>query len=186
MNRIKLFSKILILLCSGTFFLSKAQVGIGVSPTAYAILDFQPESDKGISLPKINNTDLNSISVPGTLFFDTADSKVKVVSENDGASMVFIDLSVKDVDASDMFDLTEHGYNNYKEVDNQKGTVIGTESTAPVGVLVLESSSSAMVLPTVNSYTDIPSPEPGMIAYDKTRKNFIVYNGDVWTFWGTN
>lgn len=53
------------------------------------------------------------------------------------------------------------------------------------GVLVLESKTKAMVLPTVDDVNSIPSPSPGMMVFvNKTgAKRLAVFNGTVWSFW---
>ncbi|HRM13961.1 MAG TPA: hypothetical protein PLV47_13590, partial [Flavobacterium sp.] len=60
---------------------------------------------------------------------------------------------------------------------------IGTPTATP-GILVLEDSNKAMVLPKVPSpHLNIINPEPGMMVYDTTTKQLAVFNGKVWSFW---
>lgn len=63
--------------------------------------------------------------------------------------------------------------------------IIGSTSSSADGVLVLESTTKAMVLPQVDKVSDIPSPSPGMMVYvNKTgAKRLAVFNGTKWSFW---
>jgi hypothetical protein len=63
--------------------------------------------------------------------------------------------------------------------------VIGSTNTSKVGVLVLESSDKALLLPKVSDVaTNLVNPEAGTIVYDTLRKKLAVYNGLTWAFWG--
>ena len=55
----------------------------------------------------------------------------------------------------------------------------------PDGVLVLNSTTKAMVLPQVADVQDILKPAPGMMVYiNKTgAKRLAVYNGAKWSYW---
>lgn len=63
--------------------------------------------------------------------------------------------------------------------------IIGADTSTADGVLVLESTNKAMVLPTVDDVNNIPSPSPGMMVYvNKTgAKRLAVFNGKGWSFW---
>lgn len=62
-------------------------------------------------------------------------------------------------------------------------SAIGTLTATP-GILVLEDSDKAMVLPKVASpHLNIINPAPGMIVYDTFNKQLAVFNGSVWSFW---
>ncbi|MBS1571159.1 MAG: hypothetical protein JST62_02015, partial [Bacteroidetes bacterium] len=73
---------------------------------------------------------------------------------------------------------------NLPEVSSAK-TIIGASSSLADGVLVLESTNKAMVLPMVTDTNNIPDPAPGMMVYiNKTgAKRLAVYNGNKWTYW---
>ena len=64
--------------------------------------------------------------------------------------------------------------------------IIGAKSS-PVkdGVLILESSTRAMVLPQVDNISNIPSPSPGMMVFIRKEgfERLAVFNGSVWSFW---
>ncbi|MFB9078942.1 hypothetical protein ACFFLS_10415 [Flavobacterium procerum] len=69
-------------------------------------------------------------------------------------------------------------------VSGAKGTVIGAQSSDVDGVLVLESSNKALILPKVVSpHLNIIKPMAGTICYDTVKKLLCVYNGTEWTFW---
>ena len=62
-------------------------------------------------------------------------------------------------------------------------SAIGTLTATP-GILVLEDTNKAMVLPKVASpHLNIVNPAPGMIVYDTFNKQLAVFNGTVWSFW---
>jgi len=64
-------------------------------------------------------------------------------------------------------------------------TMIGTNtSDLANGILVLSDTNKAMILPKVASpHLNIISPAPGMMVYDTVKKQLVVYNGTVWSFW---
>lgn len=51
------------------------------------------------------------------------------------------------------------------------------------GVLSLNASDKAMVLPNVADATQLPSPQAGTIVYDRKSQSLAIYNGQVWNFW---
>ncbi len=154
-----------------------AQVAIGKATVdGDGILDFGADDNKGILLPRIISLDAGS--VPGTLYYDTSDSKVKFLGSTT------VDLSVKDVQAANQFQITDEGYNNLNEIADLNGTILGAETSTVPGVLILESEEHALILPKVTSYTNVGDPEAGMIVYDQTKKLFCVYDGEKWAFWG--
>ena len=64
-------------------------------------------------------------------------------------------------------------------------TLIGgtpaTDTTS--GILVLGDANKAMILPRVNSHTDIVNPAAGMMVYVTGTQQLALYNGREWTFW---
>ncbi len=164
---------------------SYAQISIGkLSPEVDAILDFGNANDRGIILPHILT--LHPSSVAGTLYYDTSDSKVKALLEDpaNAGSLIAQDLSVLDVAPAAQYDVTKYEYAHYNEKSQLQGVVIGnTNSTAP-GVLVLESTEHAMILPKVTSYLNIGAPEPGTLIYDEIKNMICIFDGEKWAFWG--
>ncbi|WP_243754626.1 hypothetical protein [Flavobacterium jejuense] len=150
-----------------------SQVGIGKTVIeGDGILDFQEGTLKGIVLPWVTSAAAVTSPVGGTLIYDTNDQRVKYYN-----GTAWIDLSGKSgtVDTSSQDLLTDVG----------NGIVIGINPSTASGVLVLESSDKALILPKVdNAYANIPSPEPGTIVYDPVSKTVQIYNGQQWSFWG--
>ena len=65
-------------------------------------------------------------------------------------------------------------------------TIIGASTSSVTdGVLVLESTTKAMVLPQVDDVNNIPSPSPGMIVFVRKEgsERLAVFNGSTWSFW---
>ncbi len=151
-----------------------AQIGIGKSlPDGDGLLDFAENSNKGILLPRVDNPDAGSVA--GTLLYNINTKKVEYHGNYE-----WHDLSVK----SGAFQVDEE-YENYTEEQELNGVILGAiQSTAP-GVLVLESTEKALILPKVaNPHLNIPDPQAGMIAYDTVSKTVFVFNGLQWTVWG--
>lgn len=149
---------------------SQVTIGKNAAPTNDSvILEFGTDGDKGIILPYTSGEIADA--VPGTFIFDAVENRVKFMtktgwfdlSEIDGAS----DLSAQDT-------LTEN---------TDAKVIIGATTSDADGILVLESSDKAMVLPIVNEYTDVINPSPGMLVYVKTNQRLAVFNGSNWTFW---
>lgn len=64
------------------------------------------------------------------------------------------------------------------------GTVIGALSSPVKGVLVLETTDKALILPKTGSpHLNIVKPMAGTICYDTNKKMMCVYNGTEWSFW---
>lgn len=158
-----------------------SQVVIGgstgrASVTTSVLLDFPANEKKGIILPYVR--DKSGISTEGTIILDAmnsgANSRVKFYN---GTS--WVDLSGQDANISTLLSDTQPN-----SVTESGKTVIGDISTAPDGVLVLESSTKALVLPLVTDVNLIPNPSPGMMVYvSGTNKRLAVFNGSVWSFW---
>ena len=62
---------------------------------------------------------------------------------------------------------------------------MGDANTTADGVLVLESATKALVLPTVNDVQNILNPSAGMMVFVNKAgsKRLAVFNGTVWSFW---
>lgn len=163
-----------------------AQVSIGKEDIANSsvILEFGNDNNKGIILPWVTSTtNVDAASneftgnttgaEPGTFVFDTSDNRVKVKTQNG-----WLDLSDEDgtSDTSLQSTLNEHA---------SAQIIIGAEESSADGILVLESNSQAMVLPIVNTYTDITNPTAGMMVYIKDSQKIAFFNGRTWSFWGS-
>jgi len=132
------------------------------------ILDFAAGTTKGIILPAVET--LPATPANGTFLYDKNAQTVKVFTN--GAWM----------------NLSDEGDNTavlpYSGAANGKQTVIGAKSTDVDGVLVLEATDKALILPKVASpHLNVPSPYPGMMCYDTDAKALAVYDGLVWNYW---
>ena len=154
----------------GLFF---SQVTIGkngaLPTTPSVLLEFGNDGDKGLILPYVNGEPADS--VPGTVIFNAIQKRVEIKT-----SAGWIDLSgnTGNVDLSLQDTISE---NPLAKV------IIGASSSTAPGILVLESTDKAFVMPKVNNYTDIVAPSPGMIVYLTSSKKIAVYNGSTWSFW---
>ena len=161
-----------------------AQVAIGkatVSSPAVS-LEFYDNADntRGIILPWVTSTAAVTGAVNGTLVYNTADRKVYVKYAS-GWRDLSVDATGTTIDPINNVDgLTLQ--NSLNDLDTAKVS-IGTPTSTP-GILVLEDTNKAMVLPKVASpHLNIVNPSPGMMVYDTTKKQLAVFNGTVWSFW---
>ncbi|PIF47561.1 hypothetical protein CLU96_4619 [Chryseobacterium sp. 52] len=174
--------KKVIFICFVLFSLSiSAQVAIGKTSVASlsVSLDFGA-GNRGMILPWVTNTAAVTGVVNGTMVYDLSDKKVKIKY-----AAAWKDLSI-DATGTTVDPLTSVDgaviQNAAPETSSAKVT-IGTPTATP-GVLVLEDTNKAMVLPKVASpHLNIINPAPGMMVYDTTTKLLAVFNGSVWTFW---
>ncbi|RZM11948.1 MAG: hypothetical protein EOO88_46200 [Pedobacter sp.] len=155
------------------FSLDPAQVAIGKTTLESTSSSIEFGSDnRGFVLPWTTSAASVSNAVNGTMIFDLNDKKTKIYADN-----VWKDLTVDvngSVDTSLQDGLTE-----------QAGAKVsvGAVSSTP-GILVLEDTNRAMILPKVaNAHLNIIAPTPGMVVYDTVKKMLLVFNGTVWTFW---
>ncbi|APD08016.1 hypothetical protein UJ101_02517 [Flavobacteriaceae bacterium UJ101] len=164
-------SKLLRTLCLVLFFQQAfAQVGIEkASVDGDGILDFPENTTKGIILPRVSSI---SGAVNGTLIFDTSDNKVKVNNGTDWEELT------TDTGAARVYE------NTVREVATNQGVILGSDTSSAPGVLVLESTDKALILPKiVEPHKNVVNPEPGMICYDVTNNTLSIFNGKTWEFW---
>lgn len=157
----------------GAFASASAQTAVNVrTTTASSVLDFAAGTTKGIILPAVET--LPATPANGTFLFDKV---AKIVKMYQGG--VWVDLSGVGEIAGTVPLAPYSG-----TVDNGKQTVMGSRSTTVDGVLVLESSDKALVLPKIsNPHLNVKSPYPGMMCYDTDRKALAVFDGKVWNYW---
>lgn len=158
-----------------------AQTSIGKKQTenASVLLDFKEGDSRGIILPWITKAADVVTPVGGTLIFDTMDKKVKYFKGGTEAS--WIDLSTNEgaVDASVQQGVAEN--------PTVVPSVIGSRTSSAQGVLVLESTSKAMVLPKMAApHLNLLSPQPGTMVFDTESKMLCIFNGKEWSFWKVN
>ncbi|WP_300688356.1 hypothetical protein [Chryseobacterium sp.] len=150
-----------------------AQIGIEKSTIdGSGLLDFPSGTTKGIILPQVQNAAAMSGTSGGTFIFDGAASKVKF---HNGSS--WIDLT----NAAGVSKALLPG----SEQNRSKGVIMGAPDSSARGVLILESTDKALILPKViNPAVNVKSPVAGMMCYDPTAKLVCFYNGTEWSFWG--
>ena len=165
---------------------ASAQVAIGKSTVSSlsVSLEFYDGADnvKGLVLPWVTSTAAVSGVVNGTLVYNANASDKKVyVKYASGWKDLSVDATGTTVDPITSVDGLAL-QNSLSDLENAKVS-IGTPTSTP-GILVLEDSNKAMVLPKVASpHLSIINPAPGMMVYDTVKKQLVVFNGKVWTFW---
>lgn len=161
-----------------------AQVAIGKSSVTNTSVSLEfgniagnASTQKGILLPWVTSESNVSGAVPGTIIFDSNDKKVKYYKDADSpGSPYWLDLSVNTTGVVDT-----SLQNSLTDLPNAKVS-IGTPTTTP-GILVLEDSNKAMILPLVDKYSSLVNPSSGMMVYDLSNDMLCLYNGTVWSFW---
>jgi hypothetical protein len=150
-----------------------SQVAVGKTnlESASSSLEFG-SGNRGMILPWATNASSVSNVVNGSMIFDTSDKKIKVYESNSWKDLTIATNGAADTSLQD------------NAVDETSAKMsIGTVTSTP-GILVLEDTDKAMILPKVaNPHINIISPTPGMMVYDTAKKMLAVYNGTVWTFW---
>ena len=161
---------------------ASAQVSIGGKQSVEGeatILDFNNVADntKGIILPAIKNRSTaiatDKAKNNGTFFFEKDTSKV-MMYENEK----WVELNNKEGNKTSLV------VNESAESPGNHGTIIGAETSAAKGVLILESVDKAMILPKIaNPHDTVKNPYPGMICYDTASDTLAVFDGTVWNYW---
>lgn len=149
-----------------------AQVAIGkdniTNPST--LLEFGSEN-KGIILPSVDSA---PGAVGGTFIVNTND---KAVQYHNGSDWTNLTLSGEAV---------ANRYVNTQIADKatDQGVIIGANTSSKPGVLVLESTTKAMILPKVsNPHTNFKSPVAGTMVYDTNSDSLAVCDGQNWFFW---
>lgn len=160
---------------------ASAQVAVGKTSVSNTNVSLEFGSqNRGLLLPWVTNTSSVTGAVDGTMVYDLSDKKVKVKY-----ATIWKDLSVNA--AGTTVDPVTNVDGAIIQNAATESTVakfsVGAVTTTP-GILVLEDTDKAMVLPKVASpHLNIINPAPGMMVYDTTTKLLTVFNGSVWTFW---
>ena len=158
-----------------------AQVAIGKASVSSPSVSLEfGTGNKGILLPWVTGVSTVTGAVNGTLVYNTTDKKVYVKYAS-GWKDLSVDATGTTVDPITNVDgLTLQ--NSLDDLNTAKVS-IGTPTSTP-GILVLEDTNKAMILPKVASpHLNIVKPSPGMMVYDTTKKQLAVFNGTVWSFW---
>lgn len=158
----------------------KAQISIGKSAitNASVLMEFDNAlaNKKGIILSTVDNVTNALGTVPaannGTFLFDRSDDRVKRYENN-----AWINLS-------DPGSETKITPNTSAETTATQGAIIGAATSNAKGVLVLEVSNKALVLPWIRDpHLTVLNPYPGMMCYDTTSRTLAVFDGTVWNYW---
>lgn len=152
-------------------FIIYSQVGIETTSIhTDAILDFPIGQNKGIVLPMVESLPTGSAATNGTFLIDKTDGKVKVRQNG-----VWLNLTSSS-------NLSSYSVNPSADISD--GVIIGATSSSASGVLVLESTNKALMLPKVASpHLNIKSPYPGLMCYDTVKNSIAVFNGEGWYYW---
>lgn len=166
--------------CLGIFS-AEGQTSIGKKTVegTDVILDFKANDNRGIILPWVTGEQQVVSPVGGTLVFDANDKKVKYYRAGTAAAWVDLSINAGDVDGSIQ--------QSVDESETVTPTIIGSRTSTASGVLILESTSKAMVLPKMESpHLNILSPKAGTMAFDTVSKMLCIFNGTEWSFWKVN
>ncbi|ROI05109.1 hypothetical protein EGI16_07255 [Chryseobacterium sp. G0240] len=167
-------------ICIGPLLFSQIIIG-GTTGTAAdktsVLLEFEGQN-KGIILPYTRT--LPTSPTEGTLLLDASVAAEARVRYYNGS---WIDLSGQNADITSSLSIQPTSSQVPENADTK--SIIGSDTSAADGVLVLESQTKAMVLPSVESTDTIPNPSPGMIVYinKSGAKRLAVFNGSKWSYW---
>ncbi|MDY3525748.1 hypothetical protein [Riemerella anatipestifer] len=167
----------------------KAQVNIGSgslnagSTESSVLLEFNNLEKKGVILPWVNSVAesnlMDNVASPnGTFVLDRNDKYVKAKINNTWQNLNYLAGNANSipVNTSDI---------NKTEKEDAR-VIIGSPDSNAKGVLVLESTTKAVVLPKFRDvHKSIVDPAPGMVVFDDTpgKEQVCVYNGTEWSFW---
>lgn len=175
----KIITTLLIACISG----AQAQViigdAIGTADTKTSVLlEFAANQNKGLILPYVRT--MPASPAEGTLVLDASDptkARVKYFNGN------WMDLSAQDADVTTAL-VNQPAAAQAVEAPGAR-TIIGALSSPADGVLVLESTTKAMVLPAVEDVQNIINPSPGMMVYinKSGAKRLAIFNGSKWSYW---
>ncbi|MDO5656514.1 MAG: hypothetical protein Q4G27_10280 [Flavobacteriaceae bacterium] len=164
--------------------LAMAQVGVEtITVRGSGIMDFKyPQTTgatKGLLLPKVATTPASPSSNGGALAFNVATQKVEVFNNANNQWMALTPAATGILN-----DAARTGFSETAA----EGTIVATSNTDATesGVLVLDSTDHALILPTVATSADLPvvnANSAGMICYIEDTNTMAIFNGEVWSFW---
>jgi hypothetical protein len=165
----------ILIVASLVSYATQAQVAIGKqSVDGAAILDFAPNTTNGIILPVVRTLPTGAGASDGTILINGVNlAAAKAQARVNGA---WIDIS------DDIRNLSSLSLNTTAE----QGTIaiMGAGTSSASGVLVLEATDKALVLPKVaNAESEIKSPVVGTMVYDLYSKSLAIFDGAKWNFW---
>ncbi len=139
------------------------------------LLEFGTEA-KGIILPSVASA---PGAAGGTFVFDTTDNSVKVLEEKNGGTNANWTNLTENEQASGV----QHSFSN-SGTDVSDGVIIGSGTTTKPGILILESTTQALVLPQVSDPDlTIKGAIAGTVVYDTVSDTLAVYDGINWSYW---
>lgn len=169
------------LLISSSYAFSQIIIGDkngSVNDKTSVLLDFAVNQNKGIILPAIQNLPSGGGLAEGTLLLNASDPTTAKVQYYNG--------SWQDLSSGNEANIIDFIATQPTIVaETKQGVIIGSDTSAVDGVLILESTNKAMVLPMVVNTDDIINPAPGMMVYINKdgAKRLAFFNGSKWTFW---
>lgn len=178
----KIYTAILL----ATFTIMNAQIIIGdatgtATNKTSVLLEFAAGQNKGLILPYVRTLPTNPTE--GTILLDASNATTSRVKYYAGMVKGWVDLSGQNADVTPAM-ANQPTAVQAPEAATSK-SIIGAQTSTANGVLVLESTVKAMVLPIVTDVQNIPSPSPGMMVYINKAgaKRLAVFNGNKWSFW---
>ena len=164
-------------------FSANAQViigdAVGTAPVKTSVLlEFALGQNKGLILPYVRT--MPATPTEGTILLDASTATTARVKYYNGT---WQDLSGQDANVTSAL-ANQPTELQAPELATTK-SIIGAQTSPAEGVLILESTTKAMVLPTVADVQNIPSPSPGMMVYINKAgaKRLAIFNGAKWSFW---
>lgn len=154
-----------------------AQVAIGKTTitNSSVLLEFA-SGNKGLILPTVSTIPTNN---GGTFIFNSASKSVQVWEQREnGGTGGWLNLT--DINAGAL-----HSFGNSGGDKNiTAGVIIGSTVSNKTGILVLESTSRALVLPIVQDpHLTMPGSVAGTMVFDSTSSTLAVYDGIKWNYW---
>ena len=136
-------------------------------------------NEKGVILPAVGSSPTYTVVNPttnnpnnGTFLFDRTLKMIRMF-EN-GSWVNLSDAAGNDIPSAMV--------NASNEVGN--GVIIGAQTSNAKGILILESTNKAVILPHIkNPHTTVKSPYSGMMCYDTVSNSLAVYDGTRWNYW---
>ncbi len=182
--------KIIATIFLGSMAFANAQViigdAVGTAPVKTSVLlEFALGQNKGLILPYVRT--MPATPTEGTIVLDASTAttaRVKYYNSNPTVGTNgWTDLSGQDANVTSAL-ANQPTELQAPELATTK-SIIGAQTSPAEGVLILESTTKAMVLPTVADVQNIPSPSPGMMVYINKAgaKRLAIFNGAKWSFW---
>ena len=145
-----------------------------------------PKQSKGIIVPYVRTLPSGSALVGGSIILDATTASTARMKYYNAVTSTWVDLSGQVADVTTFMTAQPT-----LTAAASAHAIIGDAASTADGVLVLESVTKAMVLPTVTDVQNVPSPSPGMMVYvsgvsTNFNKRLAVFNGARWSFWQTN